>query len=44
MVPRYSSGTLSTIHSAKGLKWESVFVLHAADGNIPSDLGACRCN
>lgn len=30
--------TLSTIHSAKGLEWESVFVLHAADGNIPSDL------
>lgn len=30
--------TLSTIHSAKGLEWDSVFVLHAADGNIPSDL------
>ncbi|MBS0203542.1 MAG: ATP-dependent helicase [Planctomycetes bacterium] len=30
--------TLSTIHSAKGLEWESVFVLHAADGNIPSDM------
>jgi len=30
--------TLSTIHSAKGLEWESVYVLHAADGNIPSDL------
>lgn len=29
---------LSTIHSAKGLEWDSVFVLHAADGNIPSDL------
>jgi DNA helicase-2/ATP-dependent DNA helicase PcrA len=30
--------TLSTIHSAKGLEWESVYVLHAADGNIPSDI------
>ncbi|WP_010585735.1 ATP-dependent helicase [Schlesneria paludicola] len=30
--------TLSTIHSAKGLEWESVYVLHAADGNIPSDM------
>jgi DNA helicase II / ATP-dependent DNA helicase PcrA len=30
--------TLSTIHSAKGLEWDTVFVLHAADGNIPSDL------
>jgi len=29
---------LSTIHSAKGLEWDSVFVIHAADGNIPADL------
>ncbi len=29
---------LSTIHSAKGLEWEAVYVIHAADGNIPSDL------
>jgi len=29
---------LSTIHSAKGLEWEAVYVLHAADGNIPSDM------
>ncbi len=29
---------LSTIHSAKGLEWESVYVIHAADGNIPSDM------
>ncbi|MDA0282434.1 MAG: ATP-dependent helicase [Planctomycetota bacterium] len=29
---------LSTIHSSKGLEWDSVFVLHAADGNIPSDM------
>lgn len=30
--------TLSTIHSAKGLEWRSVTVIHAADGNIPSDM------
>jgi DNA helicase II / ATP-dependent DNA helicase PcrA len=29
---------LSTIHSAKGQEWDSVFVLSAADGAIPSDL------
>jgi DNA helicase-2/ATP-dependent DNA helicase PcrA len=29
---------LSTIHSAKGLEWHTVYVIHAADGNIPSDL------
>jgi len=30
--------TLSTIHSAKGLEWDAVYLLHAVDGNIPSDL------
>ncbi len=30
--------TLSTIHSAKGLEWDVVHVLHLADGNIPSDM------
>lgn len=29
---------LSTIHSAKGLEWDNVFVIHATDGNIPSDM------
>ena len=29
---------LSTMHSAKGLEWDAVFVIHAADGNIPSDM------
>jgi len=29
---------LSTIHSAKGLEWDTVFVIHTADGNIPSDM------
>jgi DNA helicase-2/ATP-dependent DNA helicase PcrA len=31
---------LSTIHSAKGQEWKSVFVLNAVDGCIPSDLAA----
>ncbi len=30
---------LSTIHSAKGQEWTSVFVLNVVDGCIPSDLG-----
>src|SRR4029453_17671106 len=29
---------LSTIHSAKGLEWEHVHVIHASDGNIPADM------
>lgn len=28
--------TLSTIHSAKGLEWHSVFVLYALDGRFPA--------
>jgi DNA helicase-2/ATP-dependent DNA helicase PcrA len=32
--------TLSTIHSAKGQEWKSVFVLNVVDGCMPSDLGA----
>ena len=30
---------LSTIHSAKGQEWTSVFLLNTVDGCIPSDLG-----
>lgn len=30
--------TLSTIHSAKGCEWDVVFLIHATDGVIPSDL------
>jgi DNA helicase-2/ATP-dependent DNA helicase PcrA len=30
--------TLSTIHSAKGREWRTVHLIHAADGNIPSDM------
>ena len=29
---------LSTIHSAKGLEWDVIYVIHAADGMIPSDM------
>src|SRR5205814_8217677 len=29
---------LSTIHSAKGGEWQAVYVMHASDGNIPSDM------
>ncbi len=30
--------TLSTVHSAKGGEWSAVHVLHANDGNMPSDM------
>ncbi|MFC2016277.1 ATP-dependent helicase [Chloroflexota bacterium] len=29
---------LSTIHSAKGLEWDVVYLIHAADGCLPSDM------
>ena len=29
---------LSTVHSAKGQEWESVFVLNVTDGNFPSEF------
>jgi DNA helicase II / ATP-dependent DNA helicase PcrA len=31
---------LSTIHSAKGQEWKSVYVLNVVDGSMPSDLGS----
>jgi DNA helicase-2/ATP-dependent DNA helicase PcrA len=30
--------TLSTIHSAKGLEWNTVFVIYVAEGHLPSYL------
>jgi DNA helicase-2/ATP-dependent DNA helicase PcrA len=30
--------TLSTVHSAKGCEWDVVYVIHAADGVLPSDM------
>ncbi len=30
--------TISTIHSAKGLEWRAVHLIHLADGNLPSDM------
>ncbi|MBI1803065.1 MAG: ATP-dependent helicase [Ignavibacteria bacterium] len=32
--------TLSTIHSAKGLEWHSVFILYALDGRFPTTRAA----
>jgi len=29
---------ISTVHSAKGLEWDVVHVINAADGNFPSDM------
>ena len=29
---------LSTMHSAKGCEWDVVYVIHASDGMIPSDM------
>jgi DNA helicase-2/ATP-dependent DNA helicase PcrA len=31
---------LSTVHSAKGQEWESVFVLNVTDGNFPSEFAS----
>ena len=30
--------TLSTVHSAKGLEWRAVHLIHAVDGAFPSDM------
>jgi DNA helicase II / ATP-dependent DNA helicase PcrA len=30
---------LSTVHSAKGLEWDAVHLLHVTEGSFPSDLG-----
>lgn len=29
---------VSTIHSAKGLEWDVVHLVHASDGNLPADM------
>lgn len=31
---------LSTVHSAKGQEWDSVYVLNVADGNFPNEFSA----
>ena len=33
---------LSTVHSAKGQEWDSVYVLNVADGNFPNEHAAGR--
>jgi ATP-dependent DNA helicase UvrD/PcrA len=35
---------LSTIHSAKGLEWDVVHLIHAADGMIPSDMATGKAD
>jgi DNA helicase II / ATP-dependent DNA helicase PcrA len=35
---------LSTVHSAKGQEWESVYVLNVADGNFPSEFATGRAD
>lgn len=33
---------LSTIHSAKGLEWETVFIIHLVDGCLPSSYSMAK--
>jgi DNA helicase-2/ATP-dependent DNA helicase PcrA len=33
---------LSTVHSAKGLEWRSVYLLNVVDGSFPSEFGLSR--
>ena len=35
---------LSTVHSAKGQEWESVYVLNVADGSFPSEFSTGRAD
>jgi DNA helicase-2/ATP-dependent DNA helicase PcrA len=35
---------LSTVHSAKGQEWDSVFVLNVADGEFPSEFAAGKAD
>jgi len=33
---------LSTVHSAKGQEWDTVYLIHVADGSFPSDFSTGR--
>jgi DNA helicase-2/ATP-dependent DNA helicase PcrA len=33
---------LSTVHSAKGMEWDTVFVLNVVDGSFPSEFSTAR--
>jgi len=33
---------LSTVHSAKGMEWDTVFVLNVVDGSFPSEFATAR--
>jgi DNA helicase-2/ATP-dependent DNA helicase PcrA len=35
---------LSTIHSAKGLEWDSVYIMHVYDGSLPSEMAISTGN
>jgi len=35
---------LSTVHSAKGQEWDTVFILNVADGNFPSEFSTGRAD
>jgi len=35
---------LSTVHSAKGQEWDSVYVLNVSDGNFPSEFSTGRAD
>jgi DNA helicase-2/ATP-dependent DNA helicase PcrA len=35
---------LSTVHSAKGLEWDAVHLLHVTEGSFPSDLGVATAD
>jgi DNA helicase-2/ATP-dependent DNA helicase PcrA len=36
--------TISTIHSAKGCEWDVVYLIHASDGILPSDMSTGDAN
>jgi DNA helicase-2/ATP-dependent DNA helicase PcrA len=40
--PTHDYLTVSTVHSAKGLEWEAVFIIWAAEGRFPAIYGAER--
>ena len=35
---------LSTVHSAKGLEWDAVHLLHVTEGSFPSDMGVATAD
>jgi DNA helicase II / ATP-dependent DNA helicase PcrA len=33
---------LSTVHSAKGMEWDTVYLLNVVDGSFPSEFATGR--